>query len=196
MFQRTFLAAALALVSTTAFAAAGTYTIDGGHTQAEFTWNHFGFSNPSGNFDKIEGTITYDPADISKSSVDVTIAIDSVNTHVPKLDTHMQSADMFDVAKFPTATFKSTKVEKGVAEGKFKVTGDLTIHGVTRSVVLDASLNRAAEHPMKKIPVIGFDASTTIKRSDFGIDFLVPNVSDEIRIKITTEAAMPKVAAK
>ncbi len=196
MFPRTLIAAVLALASASAFAAAETYTIDGSHTQTEFTWNHFGFSNPSANFDRIDGTITYDPADVSKSSVDVTIAIDSVNTHVPKLDTHMKSADMFDAARFPTATFKSTKVEKESAEGAFKVTGDLTIHGVTKPVVLDARLNRASDHPMKKIPTIGFDASTTIKRSDYGIDFMVPSVSDEIRIKITTEAALPKAAAK
>lgn len=196
MFQRTLIAAALALASASAFAAAEAYTIDGSHTQTVFTWNHFGYSNPSANFDRIEGTITYDPADVSKSSVDVTIAIDSVYTHVPKLDTHMKGADMFDAARFPTATFKSTSVEKGSAEGTFKVTGDLTIHGVTKPVVLDARLNRAGEHPMKKIPTIGFDASTTIKRSDYGIDFMVPSVSDEIRIKITTEAALPKAAAK
>lgn len=196
MFQRTLLTAVLALVSTSAFAAPTTYTIDGNHTQTIFNWNHFGFSNPTANFDKIEGTITYDPADVSKSSVEVTIAIDSINTHVPKFDTHMKSADLFDAAQFPTATFKSTRVEKGPTEGALKVTGDLTIHGVTRSVVLDARLNRVGEHPMKKVPMIGFDAGTTIKRSDFGMDFLVPNVSDEIHIRITTEAAVPKAEAK
>lgn len=192
MFKQTLLAAALAMASVSAFAAVETYTIDGSHTQAEFTWSHFGFSNPSGNFDKIEGTIGYDAADPTKSSVEVTIAIDSINTHVEKLDTHMLGPDMFDAAKYPTATFKSTKVEKTDGEGKFKVTGDLNLHGVTKTVVLDAKLNRAEDHPMKKIPAIGFDASTTIKRSDFGIDFMVPKVSDEIRIKITTEAMAPK----
>lgn len=195
MFERTLLVTALALASASAFAAAETYTIDGSHTQAEFTWNHFGFSNPSGNFDKIEGTITFDAADPTRSSVDVTIAIDSINTHVEKLDTHMLSPDLFDAAKYPTATFKSTKVEKADGEGKFKVTGDLNLHGVTKAVVLDAKLNRAEDHPMKKVPTIGFDASTTIKRSDFGMDFMVPKVGDEIRIKITTEASVPKKSA-
>lgn len=192
MLVRTLLAASLAMASASALAAAETYTIDSTHTQARFTWNHFGFSNPSGNFDKIEGTITYDAADPANSSVNVTIAIDSINTHVEKLDNHMKSPDLFDAAKYPTATFKSTKVEKAAGEGKFKVTGDLTIHGVTKSVVLDTTLNGAGEHPMKKVPTVGFDASTTIKRSDFGIDFMVPKVSDEIRIKITTEATVPK----
>lgn len=196
MLVRTLLAASLAVASASAFAAAQTYTIDGTHTQAEFTWNHFGFSNPSGNFDKIEGTITYDAANPAQSSVDVTIAIDSINTHVEKLDKHMLGPDMFDAEKFPTATFKSTKVEKADGEGRYKVTGDLNLHGVTKTVVLDAKLNRAADHPLKKTPTIGFDATTTINRSDFGIDYAVPNVSDEIRIHITTEAGAPKKDAE
>ena len=195
MLVRTLLAASLALASVSAYAAAETYTIDSTHTQAEFTWNHFGFSNPSGNFDKIEGTITFDAANPSQSSVNVTIAIDSINAHVEKLDTHLKSADFFDAEKFPVATFKSTRVEKVEGEGKFKVTGDLSLHGVTKSVVLDAKLNRVDEHPMKKVPTIGFDASTTLKRSDFGLGYAVPNVSDEIRIRITTEASVPKKVA-
>jgi polyisoprenoid-binding protein YceI len=188
MIQRTLLAAALALTSVSAFAAAETYTIDSGHTQTTFTWNHLGFSNPSAGFDKIEGTITYDAADPTRSSVDVTIPIDSINTHVEKFNTHMKSADLFDAAKFPTATFKSTAIKTGASKGTFKVTGDLTVHGVTQSVILDATLNGAGQHPMKKVPAIGFDAHTTIKRSDFGIDYAVPNVGDEIHIRITTEA--------
>jgi polyisoprenoid-binding protein YceI len=196
MFQKTLFAAALALASASAFASAQTYTIDGSHTQTEFTWNHFGFSNPSGGFDSIEGAINYDAADPTKSSVDVTIAIDSINTHVKKLDEHLKSADFFDAAKFPTATFKSTKIEMGASSKTFKVTGDLTIHGVTKSVTLDATLNGAGEHPMKKVPTIGFDGSVTVKRSDFGMGAYVPNVSDAIRIHLTTEATAPKQAAK
>lgn len=196
MFQKTLLAAALALTSASAFAAAETYTIDGTHTQANFTWNHFGFSNPSAGFDKIEGTIRYDADDVASSAVEVTIAIDSLNSHVPKLDTHLKSADFFDVEKYPTATFKSTKVEKGASAGTFKVTGDLTLHGVTRPVVLEATLNGIGEHPMKKVSAIGFDGHTTVKRSDFGMGAYVPNVSDEVRISLTTEATAAKSDAK
>jgi polyisoprenoid-binding protein YceI len=194
MLKRTLLVTALAFASASAFAEPVTYTIDGGHTQANFTWNHFGYSNPSAGFDDIQGTINYDAADVSNSSVEVTIAIDSINSQVSKLDEHLKSADFFDAKTYPQATFKSSKVEKGAKEGSFKVTGDLSLHGVTRPVVLDATLNRADEHPMSKAPTIGLDAHTTIKRSDFGIDKYVPNVSDEIRIAITTEASVKKAA--
>ncbi len=196
MFKQTLFASALALASTSAFAAAETYTMDGSHTQANFTWTHFGFSNPTAGFDNIAGTITYDADKPSESKVDVTIAINSLNTHVPKLDEHLKKADFFDAAQFPTATFKSTKVVTGAAKGDFKVTGDLTIHGVTKSVTLDAKLNRAAVHPMTNQPTVGFDGSVTIKRSDFGIGAYAPNVSDEIRIHLTTEASVAGKEAK
>ena len=192
MFKQTLFASALALASTSAFAAAETYTMDGSHTQANFTWTHFGFSNPTAGFDNIAGTITFDADKPSESKVDVTIAINSLNTHVPKLDEHLKKADFFDAAQFPTATFKSTKVEKAVGENSFTVTGDLTVHGVTKPVVLAATLNSAEMHPMKKLPMIGFDATTTIKRSDFGVGAYVPKVSDELKVRITTEAAAAK----
>ena len=196
MLKQTLLASALALTSASAFAAAETYTLDGDHTQANFTWTHFGYSNPSAGFDNIAGTITYDADHPEKSKVDVTIAIDSLNTQVPELDEHLKKADFFDAAQFPTATFKSTKIVAGAAKGDFKVTGDLTIHGVTKSVTLDAKLNRAAVHPMTNRLTIGFDGSTTITRSDFGVGAFVPNVSDEIRIHLTTEARVAKKEAE
>ena len=195
MFRRTLLASAFVFASSAAFAAPVTYTIDPGHTQTIFSWNHFGYSNPTANFDKIEGTLVYDAADPSQSSVDVTIAIDSINSHVKKFDEHPKSDDFFDAAKFPTATFKSTKVEKGGSDGTYKVTGDLTIHGVTKSVTIDAKLNASNVHPMTKAPAIGFDGSLSIKRSEFGSAKYVPNVSDEGSIRITTEAMGPKPAA-
>lgn len=196
MLRRPLLASLIALASASAFAAPVTYTIDPGHTQTIFSWSHFGYSHPTANFDRIEGTITFDDADAAKSAVDVTIAIDSINSHVKKFDEHLKSPDFFDAAQFPTATFKSTKVEKGAADGAYKVTGDLTIHGVTKPVTIDAKLNARNEHPMKKVPAIGFDGTLKIKRSDFGMDKYVPQVSDEIDIRITTEATVPKPAAK
>src|SRR5262249_38643616 len=93
--------------------------------------------------------------------------------------------------KYPTITFKSTKVQ-AVGGNKYKVTGDLTVHGVTKPVVLDATLNKSGEHPMLKVPTVGFDAVATLKRSDFGVGAYVPNVSDEIKVRITTEASVPK----
>lgn len=196
MFKQALLASALALTWAPAFAAPETYTIDGTHTQANFTWSHFGFSNPSAGFDNIAGTITYDADKPTESKVDVTIAIDSLNTQVPKLDEHLKKPDFFDAAKFPTATFKSTQIVAGAGKGDFKVTGDLSIHGVTKPVTLDAKLNRAAVHPMSNQPTIGFDGSVTIKRSDFGIAAYVPNISDEIRIHLTTEASVAKKEAE
>jgi polyisoprenoid-binding protein YceI len=115
---------------------------------------------------------------------------------VPKLDEHLQNADFFDVAKYPQATFTSTKVEKGASADKLKVTGDLTLHGVTRPVVLDVNVNKVADHPMWKAPVAGFDATTTIKRTEFGIGKYAPMVSDDIKIQITTEAIEAKAYAE
>lgn len=124
-----------------------------------------------------------------------TIPINSVNSNVAKLDKHLESADYFDAAKYPTATFKSTKVEKGATPDKLKVTGDLTLHGVTRPVTLDVTVNKVGEHPMRKSPAAGFDAVAVIKRSDFGIAKYVPNISDDIKIRITTEAIEAKAYA-
>ncbi|TBR36318.1 MULTISPECIES: YceI family protein [Dyella] len=167
-----------------------TYKLDPGHTNVLFTWNHFGYSNPTANLGISEGTLVFDEKNPAKSSVEVTLPLSNLDTHVTKLDEHLKKADFFDAEKFPTVTFKSTKVE-AAGNGKFKVTGDLTVHGVTKPVVLDATLNKVGPHPMMKVQAIGFDATTTIKRSDFGVAMYVPNVSDEIKIHITTEAAVP-----
>jgi polyisoprenoid-binding protein YceI len=187
MFRRCLVFILVVLAAVPAFAAE-TYTIDPHHTQTLFTWNHFGFSNPSGNFNDVEGTIVFDAADPSKSSVAVTIPVASLDTHVPALDEHLKKADFFDAQKYPTITFKSTRVVAGSGAGSFDVTGDLTLRGVTRPVTLHATLNKRGDHPMFKAPAIGFDATATLKRSDFGIGAYSPSVSDEIRLHITTEA--------
>ena len=110
---------------------------------------------------------------------------------MPKLDEHLKSADFFDAEKFPAITFKSTKIED-LGGGKLRITGDLTVKGTTRPVVLAAHLNKAGDHPMTKRPTVGFDATTTIKRSEFGVGAYVPNVGDEITLRITTEASAAK----
>ena len=107
---------------------------------------------------------------------------------VTDLDTHLQKADFFDVATYPDATFHSTRVDKGANANKLKVTGELTLHGVTHPVVLDVTINKVGEHAQRKTQAAGFDATTTLKRSDFGIKAYVPMISDEIRIHITSEA--------
>jgi polyisoprenoid-binding protein YceI len=187
------LAAALAF-SAPALADPVAYEIDGRHTQVHFTWSHFGLSNITGRFDEVTGTLAFDPANLAASSINVTIPIASVSTGVAKLDDHLESPDFFDAAQFPTATFASTKVTAD-GEGKWKVAGNLTLHGVTRPVVLDVTVNYVGPHPMNKAPVAGFDASTTIKRSEFGIDRMLPGVPDDIRIRITMEAKGPKPQA-
>ena len=186
----------LALASLLAFAAFGAqaadkYDIDPTHTQVEFTYSHMGFSNITGRFDTVQGEFLFDPADPTKSSVNITIPVESISTGVEKLDTHLLAADFFDAATHPTATFKSTGVT-AAGEGALKVAGDLTIHGVTRPVVLDVTINKIGEHPMRKVPAAGFDATTTILRSDYGVGGYVPVVGDEVRIDITVEATLAK----
>ena len=188
---------ALAGLLATAFAAQAapvSYKLDPGHTMVLFSWSHFGFSNPTANLGLGEGTLVFDAADPAKSSVQVTLPLAKLDTHVSALDEHLKKPDFFDADKYPTITFKSTKVQ-AVGGNKYKVTGDLTVHGVTKPVVLDATLNKSGEHPMLKTQSVGFDASTTLKRSDFGMGAYVPNVSDEIKVRITTEGSVPKADA-
>ncbi|HET6555157.1 MAG TPA: YceI family protein [Dyella sp.] len=191
---RYFVIAGLLGAAFTAQAAPVTYKMDPGHTMVLFSWNHFGFSNPTANLGVGEGTLVFDEKDPAKSSVDVTLPLSDLDTHVSKLDEHLKKADFFDADKYPSITFKSTKVQ-AVGGNKFKVTGDLTVHGVTKPVVLDATLNKSGEHPMMKTQTVGFDATATLKRSDFGVGAYVPNVSDEIKVRITTEASVPKAGA-
>lgn len=179
--------AALLGASFAAQAAPVTYKLDPSHTMVLFSWNHFGFSNPTANLGISAGTLVYDAAHPAKSSVEVTMPLAKLDTHVSALDEHLKKPDFFDAGKYPVVTFKSTRVEP-LGGNKFKVTGDLSVHGVTRPVVLDATLNKAGMQPMLKVPAVGFDATGTIKRSDFGIGAYVPNVSDEVQIRITTEA--------
>ena len=175
-------------------AAPVTYKLDPGHTMVLFSWNHFGYSNPVADFGLGDGTLVFDEQHPAQSSVEVTLPLANLDTHVPALDKHLKEADFFDADKYPTVTFKSTTVQP-LGGNKFKVTGDLTVHGVTKSVVLDATLNKVGPHPMTKAQAIGFDATGTLKRSDFGVGAYVPKVSDEIKIRITTEGEVPKADA-
>jgi polyisoprenoid-binding protein YceI len=189
-FKTLALGLAVASVATFSFAKPVTYTIDPTHTATVFKWDHFGFSTPSGNFSNIQGKIVVDNDKPAHSSVNVIIPLASLNTNVTALDEHLKGADFFDAAKYPNITFKSTKVQ-AVAKNKYKITGNLTIKNVTKPVVLDAVLNKQAEHPMAKVPAIGFNATTSFKRSDFGVGAYVPNVGDKITVNITTEATVP-----
>lgn len=197
MKSRLLLTAALAasgLFATAALAAPETYTMDPDHTQVLASWSHFGFSHPSANFGEADGTIVYDADNVAASSVEVTLPLSGLTSFVPAFDKHLRSAEFFDAAKFPHITFKSTKVE-AAGDGKLKVSGNVTVKGVTKPAVLDVTLNKAAEQPMAKRQAVGFEATTTLKRSDFGISKYVPNVGDEIELHITTEAIVPKADA-
>jgi polyisoprenoid-binding protein YceI len=134
--KRTLLAAVLALASTAAFAAPLTYKIDPNHTDVTARWSHFGFSHPIAHFGKVDGFITYDPAKVGASKVEVTIPLSGLNSHVPDFDDHLRSDDFFDAEKYPTITFRSTSVQ-AAGKDRLKVTGDLTVKGITRSVVLE-----------------------------------------------------------
>ena len=172
-------------------AAPVTYKLDPGHTMVLFSWSHFGFSNPVADIGIGDGTVVFDQQDPSKSSVDVTMPLSNLDTHVPALDKHLKEADFFDADKYPTITFKSTSVQS-VGGKHYKVTGDLTVHGVTKPVVLNATLNNIGPHPMTGAQSIGFNATGTLKRSEFGLGAYVPKVSDEIQLTITTEGSVPK----
>lgn len=175
-------------------AVSGTYQLDPTHTDVLAQWTHFGFSQPSAHFGISDGTLVYDAADVAKSSVQVTMPISGINSFVDKLDEHLQSAEFFDVGKFPNATFKSTSVA-AAGTNKLTVTGDLTIKDVTKPVTLDVTLNGAGEHPMLKKQAIGFSATATIKRSDFGVGAYAPNVSDDVQLRITTEGVLADAPA-
>lgn len=169
-------------------AAPVTYTLDPDHTQVLFSWSHFGYSSPGAFLGLGSGTLVFDEQHPERSSVQVSLPLSTLDTHVAALDSHLQQADFLDAAKYPQVTFRSTRVQP-LGGNKFKVTGELTVHGVTRPVALDATLNRVGVHPMSKRQAIGFDATTQIRRSEFGVGGHVPDVGDELAVRITTEGA-------
>jgi len=190
MILRLALAASLVLAAAPLYAT--TYTIEPDYTQAVFRWSHLGFSNPAAQLSQGQGTLEFDPANPTRAAVNVTIALSSLNTGVPALDEHLRSEDFFEVAKFPTASFHSTKVEQGSGKDRLKVTGELSLHGVTRPVTLDVTVLRIGANPRTQLPTVGFEATTTLKRSDFGLGAFVPQVSDEIRLQLSSQAVEAK----
>jgi polyisoprenoid-binding protein YceI len=170
--------------------AADTWKIDGNHTAAQFAVKHMGISTVRGAFSKVNGRVDYDAHDVSKSMIDVTIDASSVDTRVEMRDNDLRSDHFFDVAKYPTITFKSTKVESEGA-GKLKVTGDLTIHGVTKQVVLDID---GPTNPMKDPKGnlhAGASASTKVDRTQFGMTGMTGMVGSDIAITIDAELVKP-----
>lgn len=169
-----------------ALAAPVTYTVDNTHTFPRFSYSHFGYSTQLSRFDTTRGTVVYDAA-AKTGSVDITIDAKSVNTGYATFNEHIQGEDFLDTAKFPIATFKSTKVIfKG--DKPVKVEGNLTLKGVTKPVTLTVTSFQSMAHPMLKKPAIGANAFTVVKRSDFGAGKYAPYVGDEVRIDIALEA--------
>jgi polyisoprenoid-binding protein YceI len=165
---RTTLTTAALVLGTVAFASAqsSTWKIDPAHSSADFSIRHMGLSNVHGHFAGVNGTIALDPADLTKSSVNATIDVTTVDTGMPQRDTHLKSPDFFDVAKYPTMTFASKSVTGSGDD--YKLAGDLTLHGVTKPVVLTLEPSKEQTGMEGKLHR-GFEASTTIHRQDFGL---------------------------
>lgn len=167
-------------------APSGVYEADTSHSSILFSYDHMGFSNPIARFKRFDAQLDFDAAQPEKSKVNVTIELNSVDSDADVMDAKFMSKELFDTKQFPQATFKSTKVSK-LSDHIGKIYGDLTLHGVTKPVVLDVTLNGAGVHPMMKMPMLGFSARTTVNRSDFGLGFGVPMVGDKVTIAIETE---------
>ena len=186
--------AALLLAATVAspvFAAPQVYQFDKAHTNIIFFISHLGFSNMEGEFKKFDGTLNFDPDNLAGSSVQVSIQVDGVETDVPKLNEHLQKAEFFNAAQFPSMDFASTAVTV-TGDNQLKVTGNLTLLGVSKPVTLDVLLNKAGPHPFSKAPAAGFSATATIKRSDFGMTAMAGMLGEEVSIRIETEAQVAK----
>ena len=177
------------------------WELDAAHSLVEFSVKHLMVSTVKGRFNKHSGVLELDEQNPSASTVDVTIDAASVNTGDEKRDAHLRSADFFDVDTYPTITYKSTKVEE-IGDNHFRITGDLTIHGVTKEAVLDASLEGQTRNPWGK-RVAAFSITTSVNRKDFGLNWNVAleaggvMVSDKVNISIEAEAneVVPETAA-
>lgn len=162
---------------------AGTYKVDAYHTQVVFGLSHFGFTNFNGTFSDATGTLQYDPAKPAGAKLAISIPVESVLTPVPKLTAELKDADWFDAAKFPTATFTSTNVTPS-GKNTATITGNLTLHGITKPVTLKARFIGAGTNPINKAYTIGFEATGIIKRADFGVNKYVPMVADAVNLTI------------
>lgn len=181
------LAAALSTTASLAFAAER-YTLDSSHSQVLFSYNHLGFSTTFGMFSGFEGEIMFDQENPANSSVTVSMPTKSMFTGWEAREGHFMSEDFFGATDEDMITFVSTGIEV-TGEGTANITGDLTMNDITKSVVLDAVLNQAGTNPLANKDWAGFDATTTLLRSDFGLGAFAPAVSDEVEVRISVEAA-------
>ena len=164
----------------------GTYVMDKEHGYVTFSYSHFGLSNPQLRFRDIDASVTLDAENLENSSVSATIKSASIDSGVDRFDDHLNSDGWFNTADHPEISFKSTSFTRdGQMSGK--MTGDMTIMGVSKPVTFDVTLLKAFDHPMKKSPYMGLEGRGTLKRSDFGLGKYVPNVGDEVTIVISGE---------
>jgi len=194
------LAAAVVVLAAPSLAAAATWDIDSSHSAAQFSVRHLMISNVRGELGKVTGSVMFDGQDVAGIAVDATIDVTAIDTREPKRDEHLRSPDFFDVAKYPTMTFKSKRSEK-VGAGKFKLVGDLTLHGVTKEVTLDVE----GPTPEMKDPWgnvrVGATATTKINRKEFGLNWNAALetggvvVGDEVSITLDVEAVKKKEEA-
>ena len=169
----------------------GNYGLDKSHGYITYTYSHMGYSTPHVGFRSFDVGLVLDNENTANNAVDVTIDATSIDSRVDAFNGHLNGPNFFDTANHPTITFKSTSFE-AADEDKFSIAGDLTIKGVTKSVTLDATLVKAANHPMRKTPTIGVTAETKVSRSEWGLSRAVPNVGDEITIFISVEMTKSK----
>ena len=186
--KTTIIAAAVAaFAATSAYSAPEKYVLDSSHSQIVFSYSHLGFSTTWGMFSGFEGEIMFDADAPASSTVSVSMPLKSMFTGWEKRFEHFMSPDFFDASDDSTISFTSTSIEV-TGEATAKITGDLNINGVTKTVVLDAVLNQAGEHPMVGKPWLGFTANTKILRSDFEVGKFAPYVGDELDVMISIEA--------
>jgi polyisoprenoid-binding protein YceI len=172
-------------------APAGNYKTDPRHAYVTFSYDHMGYSHPSIRWGDWSADLSWDPAAPERSSVTATINVASIDSGVPQLDDHMKSAAMFDAETYPTITFKSTGLTL-TGGSSATMTGEVTIKDVTKPVTLDVRINRAADDDFAKAFKLGFSAKGVLKRSDFGVDLLVPKVGDDVTFALETEFLMPR----
>ena len=161
----------------------GSYKVDPYHSQVEFSVSHFGFTEYSGFFSGASGSLMLDPAEPARSKLEVSVPVDSVMTTVTKLSDELKGEKWFDAAKFPTATFTSSKITI-TGKGRATITGELMLHGVTKPMTLQARFVGAGVNPIDKAYTVGFEASGMIKRGDFDVKTYLPMVGDDVRLTI------------
>ena len=186
------ISSALALTTVASAALPSQWQLDNSHTRVGFSVNHLGFSTTMGHFNDVKGVVNYDVKAPSKTNMNFTIATDSIDTNWDARDEHLRKAEFFNVAKYPTMSFKSTNV-KFINPQQAKVTGDFTMLGQTKPLTLDVTLNKIANSPLTKEPVIGFRATGNIDRAAYGMTAFADGITTNVPIQIDGELVEKKV---